>query len=69
YKRKRNSDNDNDKENEQPLSKRSKSKLSYSQWNFKKVCNFYKIDKEEDPSLSAFPSLKCECADLIDKKS
>ncbi|KAF0495203.1 hypothetical protein F8M41_021166 [Gigaspora margarita] len=35
YKRKRNSNNDNDKENEQPLSKRSKSKLSYSQWNFK----------------------------------
>ncbi|CAG8831950.1 29791_t:CDS:2, partial [Gigaspora margarita] len=67
YKRKRNSDNDNDKEKEQPLSKRSKSKLSYSQWNFKTVCNFYKIDEEQDPSISAFPVLKCECANLNDK--
>ncbi|CAG8638554.1 14681_t:CDS:2, partial [Dentiscutata heterogama] len=37
----------------------TKSMKKRSQWTFKKACNFYEIE-EEDPSLSAFPLLKCE---------
>ncbi|KAF0431628.1 crinkler family protein [Gigaspora margarita] len=54
------------KENEQP---KQKSKLTYSQWTFKKIYKLYNIDEEKDSLLFSFPLLKCKYVDLNDEKS
>ncbi|GBC01773.1 hypothetical protein RclHR1_04320014 [Rhizophagus clarus] len=43
--------------------------LSFSLWTFPKMCQFYKLGKDNDPSLSVFPPFNCECMELDDEKS
>ncbi|CAG8517559.1 2629_t:CDS:2 [Gigaspora margarita] len=61
-----NTADDSIKENEQP---KQKSKLSYSQWTFKKIYKLYNIDEEKNSLLFLFPLLKCKYVDLNDEKS
>jgi hypothetical protein len=43
--------------------------LSFSLWTFPKMCQFYKLSDDNDPSLSVFPLFDCECMELNDEKS